>query len=137
MERTATPFTHRPSRPAPRSQSALAAVCFSVYCLTSEPKTSEKCSLSAPDSPAYARFALYCVTPCVRASTQRRARQVAAVARVVDRDALRIRGGRRGYGVAHDRALTAQLRGELERGVRALALRGAAGAGQRAACAAG
>ena len=67
----------------------------------------------------------------VRASAQRRSRQVAAVARVVDRDALRVGGGR-GYGVAHDRALTAELRGELERCVRALALRGAAGAGQRA-----
>lgn len=31
----------------------------------SEPKTSETDSLSAPDWPEYARFAVYCVTPWV------------------------------------------------------------------------
>ena len=42
IERTATPFTAFVNRPAPMSQSDFAAVCFSLYCFTRMPKTSEK-----------------------------------------------------------------------------------------------
>ena len=50
IDRSATPFTSGVKRPAPISQSACAAVCCGewAYCLTSEPKTSDIDSLSAP-----------------------------------------------------------------------------------------
>ena len=49
MSRSARPLTCVVSSPAPISQSAWSARCFFAYCLTSEPKTSEIDSFSAPD----------------------------------------------------------------------------------------
>ena len=46
------------------SQSAWSAVCPRVCCLTSEPKTSEQLSFSAPDWPWYCRPFSSSVTPC-------------------------------------------------------------------------
>ena len=51
IERSATPCSAGPRMPVPISQSAASAVWPSLYCLTSDPKTSEMDSLSAPDWP--------------------------------------------------------------------------------------
>jgi hypothetical protein len=55
IDRRATPLTPDASRPSPISQSAWSAVCcgWCTRCLTSDPKTSETCSLRAPDWPEY------------------------------------------------------------------------------------
>ena len=48
----------------PISQSADAASWWFLYCLTSEPHTSESDSFMAPDWPKYSRPASVSVTPC-------------------------------------------------------------------------
>ena len=53
IERRATPWTLGVNSPAPISQSAAAASWPSERCLTSEPKTSDTLSFSAPDCPWY------------------------------------------------------------------------------------
>lgn len=64
MLRRAMPFLAGMKHASPISQSAASAVLFSCFCLTRMPKTSERCSFRAPDSPSYSRLLLWSVMPC-------------------------------------------------------------------------